>query len=113
MTFDSAKTDYATIHIAGDYEQAKQVCREFTKREGQCVTVTPTTYIYTGGEEAGVTVRFVNYPRFKDRDLLGTARWLADELKTRLCQWSYLIETPTVTHWISDKPEHATTPTNE
>ncbi|MBN7755467.1 hypothetical protein JYP46_01405 [Nitratireductor aquimarinus] len=94
------------IFIAGDIQQAKQVCREFCFAEGLCVTVEPVTYIYTGGEEEGVRVGLINYPRFptnKD-DLAAVARDLASSLMRRLCQHSYSIVGPDETEWISRRP---------
>ena len=55
----------ATIWIAGDVELAKNICQEFCERD-LCVTVTPTTYIYAGGQEDGmvITVGLINYAQF-------------------------------------------------
>jgi hypothetical protein len=96
-----------SIFIAGDHERAKQICREWCFNIGGCVTVTPTTYIYTGGEESGVIVGFINYPRFPTTpdDLLTKARQLADGLMHGLCQHSYSIQTPETTYWHSRRPE--------
>jgi hypothetical protein len=52
------------LYMAGDIEVAKKVCREFCDELGWCVTVTPTTYVYKGGEEAGFIVGAINYARF-------------------------------------------------
>ena len=92
-----------SIFIAGDYDRARQFCREFCMDSGACVTVSPTSYIYTGGEESGVVVGFINYPRFpaaKD-DILAKAEQLADDLMHGLCQHSYTIQTPNQTYWYS------------
>ena len=59
-----AETVRFDIFIAGDIEQAKQVCREYCYQIGLCVTIEPVAYIYTGGEEAGVRIGLINYPRF-------------------------------------------------
>lgn len=42
-----------SIFIAGDPDAARRICRNFCDEEGLCVTVTPTTYVYTGGDENG------------------------------------------------------------
>jgi Fe-S-cluster-containing hydrogenase component 2 len=104
---NSVPTYYVAIHIAGDAEQAKQVCREHCYAVGMCVTVTPTSYIYTGGEEQGVTVRLVNYPRFPSdkQTVLVRATELAARLMARLCQHSYMLETPDETKWVSRRDE--------
>jgi hypothetical protein len=96
-----------TIFIAGDYDRARQIAREFCINVGACVTVTATSYIYKGGEEAGVIVGFINYPRFPSvaNDLLTKAQQLAEDLMYGLCQSSYSIQTPEKTHWYSRRPE--------
>lgn len=97
-----------TIFIAGDVQHAKQVCREFCFAVGLCVTVEPTTYIYTGGEEAGVRVGLINYPRFGVENpsaLHETARQLGVLLMNRLCQNSYSIAGRDTTEWYSRRPE--------
>lgn len=95
------------IFIAGDLEQAKQVCREYCYAMGLCVTVEPVSYIYTGGEEAGVRVGLINYPRFPTtHDALRTrAQELARHLRERLCQNSYSIVGPNETEWFTWRKE--------
>jgi len=95
-----------SIFIAGDYDRARQICREFCMRVGACVTVTPTAFIYTGGEENGVIIGFINYPRFPDEpvNILSKAKTLAYDLMEGLCQHSYTIQTPTETHWHTRRP---------
>jgi hypothetical protein len=94
------------IFIAGDLEQAKQVCREYCFEVGLCVTVEPVTYIYTGGEEVGVRVGLINYPRFPAEigEIKGKAEALAVRLMVRLCQHSYSIVGPEETEWVSRRP---------
>ncbi len=106
MTDTTANTIRADIFIAGDLAQAKQVCREFCMEEGACVTVEPVSYIYTGGEESGVRVGFINYPRFPS-DVVAIearARDLGDRLMKRLCQHSFSIVGPATTTWVSRRP---------
>ena len=106
MTNDSAPTIRVDIFIAGDIAQAKQECREFCMEEGACVTVDRVDYIYTGGEETGVRIGFINYPRFPcdENALFNKAGRLADKLMHRLCQHSYSIVGPTHTVWYSRRP---------
>lgn len=106
MTPTTAPSYLVSIFIAGDYDRARQIAREFCMNVGACVTVTATTYIYTGGEEAGVIVGFINYPRFPatPADLLAKAEQLADDLMHGLCQHSYSIQTPETTYWHSRRP---------
>jgi hypothetical protein len=80
------------VFMAGDVQHAKQIVRRWCKETPCCVTVTPTTYIYRGGEESGFVVGFRNYPRFpKDpRELRLLASALADQLREELGQDSYM-----------------------
>lgn len=57
-------TYQATIFVAGYHAKALRTCQAHCDEVGQCVTVEPTTYVYTGGAEAGVRVGLINYPRF-------------------------------------------------
>lgn len=94
------------IFIAGDFAQAKQACREYCYAVGLCVTVEAVTYIYTGGEEEGVRVGLINYPRFPaSRDEIRyKAKELAEKLLDRLCQHSYSLVGPDETEWFSRRP---------
>jgi ferredoxin len=106
------KSYWVDICLAGDAAVTRQVCREHCMKVGLCVTVTPTEYIYTGGQEAGVIVRLVNYPRFpcSDAELEGKAQALAQKLADALCQWSVLIQTPKTATWLDRKPDETRYP---
>ena len=105
MTSVTEPTIRFDIFIAGDLAQAKQTCREFCLIHGECVTVEPVTFIYTGGEECGVRVGLINYPRFpRDAATLNdVARRLAQMLLHRLFQHSYSIVGSAETVWFSLK----------
>ena len=107
MTIREASTYTATIYIAGDAKDAERICREFCMDHGFCVTVTPTTYVYTGGAESGVIVGCINYPRFpaEPQALFDKATALAEALKAGLFQHSYTIVTPSKTVWVSEREE--------
>lgn len=102
----TAPTIRFDIFIAGDADMARRVCREYCFDVGLCVTVEPVAYIYTGGEEAGVRVGLINYPRFpSDKETLyGHAKELAELLLRWLCQHSYSIVGPDETEWFSRRP---------
>ena len=53
-----------TIYIAGRYPKAIKVVEKYCNEVGYCVTIKPTLYVYKGGEEHGVEVGLINYPRF-------------------------------------------------
>lgn len=101
------KTFTAKIYLAGDIEIIKQVCRKYCMKAGFCVTVTPTLYIYTGGEEFGVEIGLVNYPRFPSTKskIINHAIELANLCREESCQWSWLIVTPDETIWNTKREE--------
>lgn len=103
----SSWTDNIAIYMAGDLDQAKQVCREYCMEVGWCVSVEAVTYIYTGGEESGFRVQSINYPRFPtEHDALRKkAEKLAERLMVRLCQHSYSISCFEKTTWHSRRAE--------
>jgi len=90
------------VYVAGDLAPIRQVCRQVCYEEGLCVTVEPVSFIYTGGEETGAVVGFVNYPRFPSTpsQIDKTAIRLAERLVTEACQRTALVVTPTDTIWI-------------
>lgn len=103
----TASAQFANIYIAGDESVARQTCREFCA-SGACVTVTPTTYVYTGGAESGVIVGFIDYARFPGQPLLPKAEALAQLLADRLFQSSYSIVTESESRWYSARPSDNT-----
>lgn len=97
------------IFIAGDIAKATELCRAHCDEVGLCVTVTPTTYVYTGGEEDGVIVGLINYPRFPVEQvglIYATAEALAEELCLKMGQQSYTIQTPDAAFWTSYRPQN-------
>lgn len=105
MIQQQAATHWARIYMSGPIEVAKQVIRKDCLRQGLCVTVEPTTFIYTGGEEAGFVVGLVNYPRFPSEpaDLEARARDLMGQLLDATFQHSAMLMTPTTTEWVSKR----------
>jgi len=101
----SCDTAEVSLYMAGDIEHAKQVIRLYCKNNPTCVTVTPTTFIYRGGEEAGFVVAFRNYPRFPSArgSLEVKARELAEMLREALGQKSYMIVAESGTTWSTEE----------
>ena len=83
-----------SLYVAGDYDTAEAVCREFCDQVGFCVTVTPTSYVYRGGTERGVIVGLINYPRFPAQpdQIEAKAIALGLVLREALGQESFTIE---------------------
>jgi hypothetical protein len=92
-----------TIFIAGDYQEAKSACQNYCDLVGLCVTVSKIHYIFTNGDEKGVAVGLINYPRFPStpEEITARAIELGDLLRERLRQQSYSVQTPTITIWRS------------
>lgn len=90
---DSSDGHLVRLYIGGDLTVAKQVIGKFCRDNGWCVTVTPTDYIYSGGQESGIIVECICYPRFETtfEQNANKMRKLADELVISLNQKSYTI----------------------
>ena len=90
-------------------EHVQKFCREHCDEHGLCVTITPTQYCYTGGEEAGVIVGLINYPRFPSSPVAiwQRAEQLGAVLREQLKQESYTIQAPDKTVWFSHRSEDA------
>lgn len=102
-------THWARICMAGPALYAERVCAAFCLEVGLCVTLTPTKYIYTGGQEDGFVVGLINYPRFPStpEEIDEKAEALGRRLMESLAQLSFTIETPQRTRWFSRRPESA------
>ena len=99
-----------SIFIAGDYNKAVICAREYCDTASYCVTVTQTRYVYRGGEEDGVIIGLINYPRFsKSKEMImAHATALGNTLLTVLGQQSFSIQTPGETVWYSYRSEDIT-----
>lgn len=97
------ESNYVEICLAGDKDEATKICQEFCDKVGLCVTISETSFVYTGGKEFGIIVRLVNYPRFpsSDEKLWNTAEKLATELIVGLEQKTALLLGKHKTLWIN------------
>jgi hypothetical protein len=109
MVLVNSPTHTVTIYVAGDIASAKQAIRKHCYNYGACFTVTPTDFIYTGGEESGIAIGLVNYPRFPVTldELKETAHRLVLALLPVLNQKSALIVAPDQTTWVTQEPPGA------
>ena len=101
------KTHTIELFLSGPIEVAKQVIRRHVMLHPKCVTVTPTTVIYTGGEEQGYVVGLRAYPRFPEtpESLDEYAVNLANALLDETHQMSAMIVGPERTEWITRRSE--------
>jgi hypothetical protein len=110
MNFVREETFYANIWLGlqpgyetperfikghNEYCKVKEICQKYVEK-GLCVTVTKTEFIYTGGNEPGVIIGMINYPRFPKIEgaILQDAFELAFELMTELDQFRCTVVTP-------------------
>lgn len=105
MKTETCATTWARIYIAGPIDVAKQIIRAECMEAGLCVTVEPTLFIYTGGEEAGYVVGLNEYPRFPmgAPKLRGRARDLALLLLDGTHQHSVMVQSPDETVWYTKR----------
>jgi ferredoxin len=102
-------THQVTIWMAGDLATAHRVCREHCHAEGACFTITPSKFVYTGGEEDGFAIGLVNYPRFQSTptQTQEVAEQLAGKLLTACNQRTCLLVGTRDTTWIVVEPPGA------
>jgi len=90
-----APTYWANIYVGLRWRHScfgtsriENICQKYVDRAGLCVTVTPTKFIYTDGNEVGAIVGLINYARFPStpRAILKHAKALAQALKKDLGQ---------------------------
>ena len=107
MRITTEPTYTCRLYLSGPIEVAKGIIRAECLREGLCVTIEPTLFIYTGGEEAGYVVGLVNYPRFPVAPpvLFARAEDLAVKLLEGTHQHSVLIVAPDATRWVTKRGE--------
>lgn len=107
MRTETAATYWVKLYLSGPIEQAKQILRRECLTEGLCVTVEPTTFIYTGGEESGYMMGLINYPRFPSNpaNIRERAMQLASMLLAETYQHSALVMDPLATEWLSIRKE--------
>lgn len=87
------------IHTIDD---VRLICRGYIADVPDCITITPTEFMYVNGAEPGVVIGWINYPRFpreKD-DMVDRALILARRLKSLLNQNRISITTPLFTYML-------------
>lgn len=97
------KSGYGGVIASPDL--SVHICREYCDQVGLGVTVTPTKFVYTSGEEPGVIVGLINYPRFpkEPAEVKRLALELAFLLKEKLGQERVSVVMPDETVMIGKK----------
>ena len=107
MKIKKAPTHVIKIYIAGDRNLARQVLQEYVMC-GACVSISEEEYIYTMGNETGIVVNLINYPRFPKEpyQLLNQAYEIAELLIEKLHQGSCtIVDYNKESHFISRRKE--------
>lgn len=113
MKVVQAITFKATIHVGlkirdtGEIQsigKAKAICQKFVDEKGECVSFTPTEYLYTNGGEPGVIIEFIQYPRFirEEFEIANRALSLAEILATELNQYKVTVICPEYTYMLDN-----------
>ncbi len=89
MKTEVSKTHVIKIHIAGDMMLARTILQKYVMR-GACVSMAEEEYVYTMGNESGMVITLINYPRYPmtQDELLAQAKDLAELLIIKLYQGS-------------------------
>ena len=107
ITHTRSRAATARIYIAGDYDQALEAVRFWCSERGDCWALERCDYVYTGGQEAGVKLTRIDYPRFPllgDEELHAHAEEMAEHLLLSLHQASCTVVGPEVTTFLSRHP---------
>lgn len=85
-----------------DISEVHTICQKICDDVGYCFTITPTYFTYKDGNEPGVIIGLINYPRFEMNEvgILQMARNLAMILKDSLGQNRVTITCPDWTYMI-------------
>lgn len=89
------------------FEDVEKKIQEYVDWLGMCVTVTRTKFIYTDGNEPGIIVGFINYPRYPSNDEIITRNTITlAQLLLKFChQRGVTVVTPTTTYWLRNPGE--------
>lgn len=88
----SGDSYWVKIYIAGPLHEIEQICRKYVLT-GNCVNIKENKYIYTHGEETGVEIELINYPKYPQGpiQIWNDARNLAHIIMEEICAGSYTV----------------------
>jgi hypothetical protein len=84
-------------------DDVRTICDAYIKEvNGDCVTITPTEFRYVDGDEPGIIVGLINYPRFPRtaEEITRRALRLAEMLRDGLGQLRVSVTTPDKTYML-------------
>lgn len=86
-------------------ERAHDYVKAFIQDNPIYVTVTPTHFCYPSGDEPGVIIGIINYPRFpkEPEELKEIALKLAEHMKEKLFQYRVTVMFPDQTVMLGDE----------
>jgi hypothetical protein len=99
------KPGYDGIEEYDSMAMAAAICQNYCDKYGMAFTIEPTRFIYKGGNENGVKVGLINYPRFPKRhnEIKNIALEIAAELKEHFKQHRVSIVCSDVTIMLGEK----------
>ena len=83
----------------------RKICDEFVNEIKDCITITPTEYRYVNGNETGVIVGYIQYPRFprSRKEIKRRAFIIGETLMKELEQNRITITTPFKSYMLENK----------
>jgi hypothetical protein len=89
------------------HSEVERLCQRYVNEVGLCVTVKPTHFFYVRGNEPGVEVGIINYPRYpkEPEEILNHALAIARRLKAEFKQERVTIVTTDKTYMLEPGDE--------
>lgn len=90
-----------TVHTI---DNVRTICDAWVNEVGDCVTITPTEYRYVKGNEPGVVVGYIQYPRFprSKKEIRRRALELGRRLMAGLSQYRVTVTTPNKSYMLEN-----------
>jgi len=85
-------------------EELKKICQDYVNDIKPCVTLNPTEFIYTGGNEPGALIGLIQYSRFhrEESEIVSIAINLANKIMEMFGQFRVSIITPEMTYMLKN-----------
>lgn len=85
-------------------DEVYDICQKYVNTIKYCVTVTPTKFIYVNGNENGVIIGLINYPRFPNtqKKIREISFNLSDIFLNQFKQYRISVTTPNKTYLIEN-----------